>query len=756
MAFDALRYAPAPGGYDEVVAADGSLRPPWQQLERALGSFDAPTLIERHRQAGRLLDAEGTGHLVHDGHASESRPWRLDPLPFVIDAPEFDTLAAGAVQRMRAVEALLDDLYGTRRLVTEGRLPAAVLFSLPSFRPATGGPGKVARWLTHWSVDVVRDASGGWRVVQGSGDVPTGVGYAMLNRAVLARLVGEGLRAVDAAGIHDHADVLRRALAATAGGTSSPRTVVLTPGPDSDAYVEHSYLASRLGLHLVQGADVVMREGRLWLRALDGLEPIDVVYRRIGDAHLDPLEAGHVGGGVGVPGIVWGATGGGVMLANAYGTAIADTAAFASMLPVVASEVLGERLLLDDLPDGAALATSPAFDASSATTRPAPVVLRLHVTRHDDDYVVLRGGVGRVLADGDHPTRPSARLAKDVWVLGGARTGRAVAVTHTPQVDFGGSVPTRVADSMYWLGRAAERAEFAVRSARVVAQQLDLDPLLVTAGDGTWSSAVAALLAAARSTPVDVASAAPPAERVAADLAATSKFAATQLLTLVHEAGSVREYLSATTGRVLGRIAHAQVRLADADASTPAAPDELDGLLVDLAALSGLATESTVRGPAWRFLDMGRRLERALAVLSSVEAGLGLAVAPMALQPVADVVLASNESLVAYRRRYRSDTDLHAVIDMLVHDDANPRSVAYQLDRLREHAAGLTWADGQRLVHDASVGALGHPGSTVVSGRRIDVDALVLAVRGSLLELAEAVVQRWFADPVHPALVRGR
>ena len=755
MSLEALRYVPTPGAFDEVVAADGSVRPAWQMLERSLGSFDQGALVERHRQAARLLDAEGTGHLVHEGHASESRPWRLDPLPFVIEANEFETLAAGAVQRMRVAEAVLDDIYGARRLVDDATLPAPVLFSIPTFRPATGGPGAVMRWLTHWSLDVVRDAAGVWRVVQSSGDVETGVGYALLNRAVFARLVGDAMRAVDAAGIHDHADVLRRALAAAApAGSASPRTVVLTPGPDSDAYVEHSYLASRLGLHLVQGADVVMRERRLWLRALDGLEPIDVVYRCIGDAHLDPLEAAHSGGGLGVPGIVWGATNGGVVLANAYGSAVADSPAFAAALPAAAMTLLGEPLQLADLPLGAELATSPIFDTTMAAARPASIVLRLHVARLGDEYSVLRGGVGRVLAEGDDPARPTAKLAKDVWVLGGARARRSPTVSAPPQVDFGASVPTRVADSMYWLGRAAERAEVAVRTVRVVTQQLDLDPLLVTEGAGSWTAAVHAMLAAARSTPADQADRMPPADRVANGITNTTAFAGSQLLALVHEAASVREYLSTTTGRVLGRIAHAQSRLVDAGRLVT--PDELDSLLVDLAALSGLATESTVRGPAWRFLDMGRRLERALAVLGSVEAALGPSVPSMALQPVADALLASHESLVAYRRRYRSDTDLNAVIDMLVHDDVNPRSVAYQLDRLREHAAGLTWADGQRLVHDASMGALAHPGAAVVNGRRVEVDGLVLAVRGSLLDLAEGVVQRWFADPVHPALMRGR
>jgi uncharacterized alpha-E superfamily protein len=165
--------------------------------------------------------------------------------------------------------------------------------------------------------------------------------------------------------------------------------------------------------------------------------------------------------------------------------------------------------------------------------------------------------------------------------------------------------------------------------------------------------------------------------------------------------------------------------------------------------------ESTVRGPSWRFLDLGRRLERALAVLGAVEASLAIHTPPLAAQPLADAVLGANESLVAYRRRYRSEVDFNAVLDLLLRDDANPRSLAYQLDRLREHAAGLAWSEGAALVERASIAAFATVDHDVVNGRVVSLDAFVLGVRGPLLELAAAIVQRWFADPVNPTLMRG-
>ena len=455
---------------------------------------------------------------------------------------------------------------------------------------------------------------------------------------------------------------------------------------------------------------------------------------------------------MGVPGLVWGARRGGVVVANAYGAGLAETGAFNDVLPAAAMHLIGESLALPGQVDGAGMATSPVFDASRAELHPRPVVLRLHLARVSDDIVVMPGGNGRVLAPGDHPTQPTELIAKDVWVVGGA-VARPILVAAPPQVDFTSSVPKRVADALYWLGRAAERAEVAGRAVRVVSTQLDEDPGLLGLENGAWAHGMHALLRAARGAP---AGAAPSDVGIGvsldAELVQVTVAVAAQLVSLVQEAASVREYLSTTTGRVLGRLARSHSMLADAEG--PA--DELDLVLVDLAALSGLAMESTVRGPAWRFLDLGRRIERALAVVGAVEAALGSAVAPLALQPIAEAVLGANESLVAYRRSYRSEVDFDAMIDLLLRDDTNPRSLAYQLDRLREHVAGLGWSDGVELVQAASVESLAVVDDTEVNGRRVSLDSYVLAVRAPLLQLAEAIVRRWFADPVNPTIVRGQ
>lgn len=764
---DVQPYRPDPQRFDEAAAADGTWRPAWRPLVRAL---DVATLASRQRVTDRLLDAEGAGHLVHElsiGRTSErhrfshespdvaggaavgaaTRPWRLDPIPLIIEASEFAMLATGVRQRMRLLEAMLSDLYGIATLVTTGAIDQALVFASQRFRPSATLLPHPRRWLVHYAADLVRSADGTWHVVADHTDLPSGLGYTLLNRSVIARVMPDVLREAGTAPLGNHADATRAAFAAVAPPhRRSPRTVVLTPGPSEASYVEHSYLAATLGYHLVESADLVMRQSRLWLRAIDGLEQVDVVYRRLGDAALDPLEPHSLSG---VPGLIWGARLGGLTLANAYGSGLACDPVLSALADQLAPALLDEHALLTSYPAGTGLATSPMLAVGGGLV-PSAFTVRLHAVSDGTTIRVMTGGNARLVGNTEQPGHLRGRVVKDVWVVGGERAAvRPMRVTLPPQVDFGTSVPKRAADAMFCLGRAAERAEVAARTASVLATQLDQDPALASAGEGAWSLAATALLRASRRGVAPSGDGTRPhADRVSAELSLARITVADQIGELVQEAISVREFLSTTTGRLLGRLALARSQMTEATTA-----DDLDSVLIDLAALAGLATESTVRGPAWRFLDMGRRLERALGVLGAIEASLGLAVGVEVFQIVAEAALAAHDSLVAYRRRYRSDVDLDAVLDLLVSDDTNPRGLAFQLDRLREHVAALGWAEGADLVHAASIEALGGHDMSTSGGRRLSVDAVVLAIRAPLLRLSDAVVRRWFADPVNPTVV---
>ena len=703
--------------------------------------LDTARLDAWQLQLDRLLVAEGAGHLVHDlpvradGRAAglESRPWRLDPVPLVLDAPTFHWLAGAVVERMEALEALLADLYGTRQVVRDGVVPSDLLHSSERYRLAAVGGPRPRRWLSTYAVDLVRDASGAWCVVQDLTDAPPGIGYALLDRAVMSRAAADVMTRGGIASLARFPALLRRALAATSA-EPSPRTVLFSGGIDHPSYIDHSYLAVQLGVHLVEGADLVVRQRRVWLRTLDGLEPVDVIHRRLEDAGIDPLEVGALGA-VGVPGLLLAARNGGVALANAHGSGVIEDPELARWWPAAVRHLTGTDLRIGPLAGSPELATTPSFTDGSVVAGRA--VLRLFACHDGVQASVLPGGTGRVLAPGDDPTLPTAAAAKDVWVVGSALTPPVVA--PLPQVDFARSVPTRAADALFWTNRAAERAEAMARTVRVINARIEEDPGIVALDGGRWCARVARVAAGIRRASLSPAVLPAPGavdlDDLRAELAVTVAALTSEVGSLLTEATTVREYLSVTTGRVLERMA----RLRSTLQQDAAGVDALDALLADFAAFAGLWNESTVRGPAWRLGDAGRRIERALVVLDLVEAGFTEDDGDPAVDGlVIEILLAADESLVAYRRRHRSDVEPSAALALLTRDPSNPRSLAACLERLAQHAGEADWEDGVRLARAAQY-ALGLP-----------VPELVPTIRGHVLDARRALVERWFAAPVNP------
>jgi uncharacterized circularly permuted ATP-grasp superfamily protein/uncharacterized alpha-E superfamily protein len=716
---------------------------------------DPEALARRQGEADRLIAASGAAHLVQElAGQTKNRPWRLDPVPYVLEGAAFDDLADAVSARLRGIEVLLADLYGSRRVVRDGIVPAEALASSSRYRLASVGAPPPHRWLTVFAVDVVALGDGSWRIVQDLTDTPTGIGYALLDRSVMARvalaLLGEDDLA-DIASISGFPAELRHALASLTAAPS-PRIVLFSGGVDDAAYVEHSALARQLGFNLVERPDLVVRKGRLWLRTLGGLDPIDVVYRRVVDAAFDPIEI-QATGGVGVPGLSVAAAEGGVALANGHGAGVVEDPDLAGYWSDAIEALVGAAPALARLAPGDEPAAVPVLRDGRVGV--AQVVVRLHAVAGPDGVTVMAGGNGRVLAPGDDPRAPTAHVAKDVWVLGADRVAPVIVAPHLPQVDLATSVPTRAADALFWMSRAAERAEAIARTVRVIAGRRQQDPSLVSYDDGRWARRMADTLRAVRAdagahgdgeaTPaVDLEQR--PVTLLHVELTAATATLGAQLDVLVTEAATVGEYLSGTTTRVLNRLA----RLRRAFSAGRLPIDVLDDVLEELAALAGLWAESTVRGPAWRFGELGRRLERADVVLGLVAACAGGPVIDRQLDGTAvgepvpidivdrsalEVLLAANESIVAYRRHHRSDVEPGPALELLVDDADNPRSYAASVSRLGEHVAALGWDEGMRTV-------------ATLGNDTVPTQAAVAA-------FARLVADTWFATPVDPVLVRG-
>jgi uncharacterized circularly permuted ATP-grasp superfamily protein/uncharacterized alpha-E superfamily protein len=701
-------------------------------------------LARRQDRADRLLASEGAGHLVHDlpvradgrNATLESRPWRVDPIPLVLNSPTFRWLSLAIAERMESLELVLADLYGPRRLVQDGVVPQELLAATPRYRVNAIGAAP-RRWLASYAVDVTIDTGGTWWLVQDLTDAPPGLGYALLDRSVISRVLPDVLASADVASLSRYPSSLRRALAA-ASGSPSPRIVLFSAGLDHPSYVDHSYLAVQLGVNLVEGADLVVRRRGVLLRTLDGLEPVDVLYRRLEDPTLDPLEIA-ARGNIGVPGLLQAVRNGGVTLANAHGTGVVEVDELAAYIDAAVDVVRPTEQALPRLsgpvPELATVDLAPG--SVDPSLHRAAVVLRLFAVHDGRSMVVLPGATARVLAPGDDPRAPTACTAKDVWVLGSTTAPQVGPML--PQVDFGRSVPTRAADALYWTNRSAERAEAIARTMRAISARVEQDPGLAALGGGEWARRMCRMAGRVRRVDWHDDGAESPLEALQIELDSVGDAIATEIGSLLTEATTVREFLSVTTGRVLSHLAELRSSMRRHSATVV---DDLDAVLADFAALAGLWQESTVRGPAWRIGDTGRRLERCLVLLDMLEATLGDLADAETEAATVEVLLAANDSLVAYRRRHRSDVERDAAFTLLVRDGSNPRSLAASIDRLEHHADDGEWAVGGMFVSRARR-ALALP-----------TEEMIPELRAVLDEAGQRVVSRWFSTPVNPIVMR--
>ncbi|MFN3254982.1 MAG: circularly permuted type 2 ATP-grasp protein [Ilumatobacter sp.] len=728
---------------------------------------DLGELIHRQRIIDRLLMAEGAGHIVHDlpvrsdgrSVGLASRPWRLDPMPYVIESADFGWIEEAITRRMRMHEALLDDLYGDRGLVAEGVIDPAVLWSSAGYRLAAVGATERRhqhRWLSRYSIDLVRTVDGAWHAIADHTDAPVGLGYCLLDRGVMTQVVDVGStppRPVDGA-----LGLVRRSLIDSTS-IDGPRVVMLTSGIDHPAYVEHSYMATQLGFNIVEGPDLVVRERSLWLQTLGGLDHIDVLHRRIGDRQLDPLEA-NTYGSAGVPALLLAADSGSLAISNAHGTGVIDSPDLVHLWDHAGEMLTGEApwltltsphtapgsTAIDDLLGQPAERVPCLIDGVIVDK---PIVLRFHAVATDDGISVVPAASGRIIEPFDDPNVPTPCRAKDVWIMGEARSVPVHRPARSaPQVDFITSVPTRAADSLYWLGRASERAEVVARSMRVIAAAA---PLAAWTGSPTPAMRLLAALTGSNDAVEAVESTDEPMELAhARHLAVVSAAASLEfhIGSLLAESASVREFLSTTTGRVLGEMVMTRERLT-------AAPDDIDAidaLLFQLSAFAGLWSESVVRGPAWYFGDFAKRYERATVALTSsamaVRIDDDVALPESERRRGLEAVLASNDSLVAYRRRHRSDVELGAVLGLLLHDERNPRSFAASIAGLVRNAEAIGWSAGIDRIE--RVGAT--VGSFAVGADASKLDDAV----GRLHDLASELTSTRLVAPPRPTLVRTR
>ena len=686
---------------------------------------------------------------VPDGR---DQPWALDWLPAVLSATEFETLSLALRQRARLLTLVLDDLYGPRRLLSEGIIPQELVLGNPNYiRPAHGWRPAASARLVLYAADIGRKADGTFVAFSDRTASPTGSGYALQNRMVVARVLPEAFRQYRVAKLDRYFSSVVSALQGAApAGRSAPRMVVLSPGAADESAFEHAYLARYLGFDLVEARDLTIRDSKVYLKSLIGLQQIDVILRRVSDPWCDPL---HLRGDsmMGVPGLLEAARRGTVGIANPIGSILVESPAFKAYLPALSQALLGTPLALPSVStrwcgDPAMLEevmdtvddwiVKPAFEERRQTPIPlsavegpaqeailarlrrephrwvaerwpdlsrtprgfptdstAALALRFFLCRDQagDDFTVMPGALGRLDAspDGVFIERGGDGDSKDVWIPS-VESGKPSQLPEMPAPPVtllrgGIDLPSRLLDDVHWIGRYVERCEAAARLLRLGLEQRMLE------GTETPNVVGTSVRAALEGLDVLHASASTEDQDGIFELCLVEGRSPNNLPACLHRIhtliDSVRGRLSRDSWMVLRQLSESLGDLNDVPSTELAdrAMDSLQQLLLLAAAVRGNALDGMVRGYAWSFMDMGRRLERAAAVISLLRAFLPIG----ATRHHMEALLEACDSLLTYRARYLTTLRVAPVVDLLLTDTTNPHSVLYQIEQLLEHTVKL-------------------------------------------------------------------
>ncbi len=822
-------YAPQPGQWDEAVRQSGLPRKHWRQIASAMGHMSAREFDQHWRTGQQLIQNNGITFNVYDDPQGKERPWPMDPIPLVMDDAEWVSIEKAVAQRAALMNALLADLYGPQSLIKSRQLPPALLFANPHFlRPCAGIAPAGGVYLHAYAVDLARAPDGRWWVVSDRTQAPSGMGYALENRLVSARTFPQVFMQCRVRQLNRYFQSLRDSLLALAPGNKTlPRAVILTPGPHNETYFEHAFLARHYNFPLVESADLTVRDDRVYLKTLSGLEPVDLILRRQDDSYCDPLEL-RSDSVLGVPGLVQAARRGNVAIANSLGSGLVQSPAHMAFLPGLCRHVLGEdlrlpsvatwwcgqpeprRYVLDHLKELVIKAAFPRFDkrtvfganlgeASLAKLRgeieahpeqfvaqekitlstapcwagkgPAPrhILLRVFAAWDGQAYTVMPGGLTRVSTSGSSlvVSLQMGGGSKDTWVAGGAEDHVAQASPPRPARGTsassrkGSELSSRTADNLFWLGRYAERVESTVRLLRVMLPSLSGEEDF---GQPVSLDTAIRMLVEFRHLPKEILNASLSEQRRQMERLFTDMIydpsrmsgLGWNLKQVRRAAWQLKERLSADTWRVLQQLEMelSHTAPARADHRFVAQMNLLDGAIVTLSAFAGLVMENTTRGPGWGFLDIGRRLERGLQMGLFMKNGL--VCAPHGAEANLEALLQVADSSITYRTRYMTELRADLVLDLLLADELNPRSMGFQLATLSDHVQKLPERDDsphsrfpleQRLALKAltavRLARMEELAQVDLTGQRLELSRMLDVLQNDLLDLSEALTAKY-------------
>lgn len=780
-----------------------------------LGSEELALRLENAR---KIIGDHGITYNIYGDPQGMDRPWELDIVPLLISAAEWQHIEAGLIQRATLLNLILADLYGPQELLRAGALPPALVFGNPAFlRPCHGVRISGNVYLHLHGADLARSPKGEWWVLADRTQAPSGTGYALENRIVLARVLPDEYQGAQVHRLAPFFSMQRETLRKLAPAhADNPHIALLTPGPHNETYFEHAYLARYLGLTLVEGGDLTVRDSIVYLKTLKGLQRIDVLLRRVDDTFCDPLEL-RGDSFLGVPGLIQAARAGNITIANALGSTLVESPAFLAFLPSLCRLLLSEELLLPSVATwwcGQAkeqkyvlehleqMVVKPAFGSvsqlpffgreSSSVAReklaaeimrrpyayvgqeqvafstapawiddaiaPRGVAVRFYASASGDSYSVMPGGLTRFAPKAGAPvvSMQGGGGSKDTWILSETPVAPVTLLTPSGQPaaphKVSGEAPSRVGDNLFWLGRYTERLEGTLRLLRCAFGRISDESSPEAPAE---LAALVEVLALTNRVPKRLAGRVPALEieQELLELVYNAQRVGGVreiVLRLRQIAFTVRDRLSADTWRILDQVQADSKsragRLPLANAQTVC-----NNLILDLAAFSGMEMENMTRGHGWRFLDFGRRLERSCNLVDTLRAALQLQTGAN----ISGTLLEFADSAITYRRRYFSEPRLLPVLELLLTEPANPRSLAFQFIAVRNHARELPdvqgASSGENVAERGSQFATKHMERLAAALEAAQVDVLKQILQelfGELATFSGEITKQYFCHTI--------
>lgn len=733
-------YKPLAGAADEMLGPDGKVRPVWRKFVDSLARMKADDKNERIARADRYLRDAGVFYRAYGGTGSGEREWPLSHVPVLIDEAEWTTLSEGLTQRAELLEKITADIYTDNRLIQEGFLPPALIAGNPEFlRPVTGLEPVGGHFLHFIAFEIGRGPDGNWWVLADRTQAPSGAGFALENRVATTRAFSDIYAEMHVHRLASFFGAFRDTLQ-THKKNPDDRIAVLTPGPANETYFEHSYIARYLGFMLLEGEDLAVVDGKVMVRTVAGLKPVSVLWRRLDASYSDPLELNQQSQ-IGTPGLVQALRSGSVTIVNALGSGLLETRAFLAFMPAICRRLLNEDLKvpsiatwwcgqkaernhvarnLDRMVIGPAYSRLPFFDdggesmpgsalkeksavflkrlaeeghrlvgqevVTLSTTpafvngklAPRPMSLRVFAARTRDGWKIMPGGFARIGASENVSAIAMQKggSVADVWIVSQSPVPRQTLLPpeETFTRNMPGSLPSRAADNLFWLGRYIERAEGALRILRA------------------WHGRFAEYADRKQPLLADV-------TEYLAELDIDSEETVPESLvnnisSALYSASNIRDRFSPDGWLALNDLAKTAREFRDKIQPGDDATRAMTVLLRKLAGFAGLMHENMYRFTGWRFLSIGRYLERGLHMSRLLGHLSGTSAPDGAL----DMLIEIGDSVMTHRRRYNVSTTRLTVTDLLALDPLNPRSILFQLNEIKLEVEQLPNAISNRQM----------------------------------------------------------